>query len=79
MSFSKWLIKQRRRNDRVGDLARDFGSSSGMEGGPSKPRGRVKRQTYHNYLDGWNACTGAHEALEQAWSEWEAGVSSAGG
>lgn len=63
-SFSRWLRRQRRRDDAVGDLARDVRED------PDWP-GRTLR-TMHNYLLDVGACDGANDALHAAWAEWSA-------
>lgn len=61
-SFTAWLKLQRRRNDSVGDLARDICRD------PDWPQGRTWR-AFAAYLAERNACEGAQEALDRAWGE----------
>ncbi len=62
MIFEKWLLKQRKRNDPIGDLARDFASHKQWH-----PRLKLTREV----LVDEDACQGAFDALEQATCEWE--------
>jgi hypothetical protein len=62
-SFSEWLRAQRRRDDPVGDLARDAMADDGWLGGRDL-------SALHGHLSRYGACEGAHDALDRAWREW---------
>jgi hypothetical protein len=64
MTFYAWLGKQIKRDDPVGDLARDARYPSA-----DKPR-RHTLTTWLNYLYKYNACDKAIEALRVAWGEY---------
>lgn len=64
MTFEKWLLTQRKRNDPIGDLANDFYYAKRM-----RPGQRHKCNREH--LDSWNACDEAYDALEHAFFEWK--------
>lgn len=59
--FGVWLLMQRHRNDPVGDLARDFGSSGGPAGSPDAAL---------RHLIAGGAQRGARAAFDQALAEW---------
>lgn len=61
--FSRWLLKQKDRNDPVGDLAVDADYDNDW---PHKAESFWK---FLDYLRGCNACQGAIDALERAWKE----------
>lgn len=63
-NFHEWLIKQRGRQDPVGDLARD------MMADPEWPSDAHTLRGLDNYLHFRWACEGAHQALKRAWNEW---------
>ncbi|MBE3597759.1 MAG: hypothetical protein IMX02_02800 [Limnochordaceae bacterium] len=62
--FTGWLRRQWRRDDPVGDLARDVRLDPDWPGRARRP------QTYRRYLEQCGACEGALRALERAWVEW---------
>jgi hypothetical protein len=66
-SFHRWLMGQRRRPDPIGDLARDAALD------PKWPCRSRTLQGFQHHLEHMGACDGAELALEDAWSEWEAG------
>ena len=61
--FTTWLRDQARRDDMIGDLARDMIGDAGW------PRPTTERATIW-YLHGRGACGGALEAVQRAWCEW---------
>jgi len=63
ISFWRWLEQQRRRDDGVGDLARDALSDADW------PR-RIGVKRMHEHLLERHACEGAHDSLDRAWREW---------
>jgi hypothetical protein len=63
MTFTSWLRKQIRRDDPVGDLARDVVVD------PTWPHTRGYFG-FHWYLQKIRACEGAQRSLSQAWAEW---------
>ena len=65
-SFWQWLRHQHRRNDRVGDLARDARADENW------PRRARRLETLDLYLHSVNACDGAHGSLLVAHEEWMA-------
>lgn len=62
-TFMQWLMKQNKRNDPVGDLARDV-----KDDRRRKPK---SRKGWRRFLSDANACDGALHASEQAWNEYE--------
>lgn len=66
-TFLVWLYKQKKRDDPVGDLARDCSSDRSLD----KPRKKHTLDGWHDYLFSQNACDGAHSALDGAWSEYK--------
>jgi hypothetical protein len=68
LTFTRFLRRQRRREDPVGDLARDWIADVGR----GKPRGAYKLPALLRYLEDRNACQGALDAAEHAWREWQA-------
>ncbi len=62
--FTRWLKKQHKRNDGVGDLASDVRID------PDWPRCR-SLAGFTRSLERRGACDGAIRSLETAWSEWE--------
>lgn len=66
MTFMQWLRKQAKRNDPVGDLARDAKADR-----RHKPRSRVGWQ---RFLSNVGACYEARAAAERAWNEYESEV-----
>lgn len=68
-SFAVWLRGQEKRNDLVGDLARDVKIDR------QAPTGRVSKNTWRDYLSVY----GSHvaEAFGEAWSEFAASGSEA--
>lgn len=63
MTFWQWLRQQKKRNDRIGDLARDAVVDSTF------PRRARRRETLKIYLESCNACAGAIEALDAAFQQ----------
>lgn len=66
-SFKSWLLRQRGRDDWIGDLAEDVASDGHRwpRGGPT-----LSRLLFH--LESRGACAEAKAALCAAWAEWEA-------
>ena len=73
MTFWRWLRRQHRRNDRVGDLARDAWVDRDW------PRRARRLSTPVAYLRSVNACDGAIESLARAHGGWDAGGKGGGG
>lgn len=66
MTFYQWLMKQRHRDDPIGDLARDA-----KEDDCSFARGpNVGYTKWETHLCVKMACSGAMEALEEAWTRY---------
>ena len=63
-SFLVWLAKQARRDDPVGDSARD------MLDDPDWPPIATTFETARAYLESVHASPKAIEALREAWTEW---------
>jgi len=63
-SFTGWLKRQHRRNDPIGDLARDVLRD------PNWPRGRTLKP-FLEYLTRQGASERARAALEKAWREYQ--------
>lgn len=60
-TFFTWLKKQKKRNDVVGDLSRDF----------IRDTGKYKSiNDFKEYLICYGACDGAMEAIRDAILEW---------
>lgn len=66
MTFNQWLKIQVKRDDPIGDLARDSAVDERR-----KPH-NGNRTTWHNFLGAAGACGEAHLALDEAWDEYEA-------
>lgn len=64
MTFNQWLKEQIKRNDPIGDLARD----AARDNSP-KPR---TLKGWQSLLHRSNACPEVLEALGDAWQEWQA-------
>ncbi len=64
-AFLIWLAQQARRDDPVGDCARD------MLDDPDWPQTATTFDTAHAYLTSINASTNALDALREAWDEWQ--------
>jgi hypothetical protein len=67
--FKTWLNKQHRRDDAVGDLARDARVDR------TWPRGRQSLKSLEQYLWGRGACPNAVRTLHSAWAEHSRGES----
>jgi len=67
-TFYQWLRQQDKRDDRVGDLARDAQRDSAW------PKGAISAEPIERHLNGVNACAGALRSLEQAWGEFIKGT-----
>ncbi len=63
MTFEKWLKKQKKRNDPVGDLARDFIEVNRLY--------KTKDKCDKDHLRKHNAISACYIALEIARDEWE--------
>lgn len=63
-TFTAWLKRQRKRDDRVGDLARDVARD------PRWPPART-RLGFRRYLENRDAGVNALNAFEEAWAGWE--------
>jgi hypothetical protein len=63
--FLVWLALQARRDDPVGDCARD------MLDDPDWPPTATTFETARAYLESVNASPIAIDALSEAWNEWE--------
>ena len=64
--FRTWLRKQQQRDDPVGDLARD------MHRAHAWPSRANTLPTLTRHLRRMGACHGACEALQRAFTEWQA-------
>jgi uncharacterized protein YozE (UPF0346 family) len=63
-TFLVWLAQQARRDDPVGDCARD------MLDDPDWPPSVTTFETARTYLESVNASPQAMAALREAWEEW---------
>jgi uncharacterized protein YozE (UPF0346 family) len=63
MTFTTWLKAQARRDDPVGDLAKDMMQDSAW------PTRASSYGRFRNHLTTKGACRDAHEALREAWRE----------
>ena len=76
-TFKAWLRQQHRRNDPVGDLARNA-CARVMPGEQPQPlRGTPGQRDYERwrlYLGLMGACAGAEEALDRAYTEFAATI-----
>ena len=61
-TFYQWIKKQIKRNDPVGDLAKDIKFDR------EAPKGAAGFSQWQGYLHDNNACDGAIKALDTAWS-----------
>ena len=66
-TFTRFLWKQRKRDDAIGDLARDWIHDHHR----GKPRGAYEWPAVELYLSDRNACYLAIEAAKVAWSRWQ--------
>jgi uncharacterized protein YozE (UPF0346 family) len=64
-TFTSWLRRQVRREDPVGDLARDAVRD------PTWPRRTITIDRYRDYFDEREAGYLAVATLDRAWAEWE--------
>jgi len=64
-NFYEWLMKQKGRNDRVGDFARD------AEQDPQAIKGWSNFTRWYNYIIGKTRDTAVLETLVQAWGEYD--------
>jgi len=64
MIFETWLKKQVKRNDPIGDLARDFSFAQ-------KESNNEFEKCNEEHLLKWNAISGAYDALKEAQQEFE--------
>lgn len=64
-TFYGWLMRQRQRDDPVGDLARDAKLDSTF------PRAAQTHNGVLRHLEEYGASYPAQEAFERAWKEWE--------
>ena len=64
-SFRKWLRKQAKRDDAVGDIARDVKVDPGLSG-----RVLLTFFDLESYLRSVDADPAAIQAAREAWSEW---------
>lgn len=71
LTFRTWLWAQRRREDPIGDLARDVRLDRQLRGRPLTPRRLAQR------LQEAGACEGAEVALERATQEYREAVAAA--
>lgn len=74
-AFTRWLLRQKHRNDRVGDLARDAEADILNDIDDTHTWISVEPKThkaYKEYLEDHGACAGALEALDQAYDEYYA-------
>ncbi|WP_091923980.1 YozE family protein [Burkholderia cepacia] len=62
-SFLTWIKQQAKRDDPVGDLARDVRRDA------NAPKGRVSKTGWLGYLRASSASSGAIEAFREAWEE----------
>ena len=67
-TFLEYLKKQLKRDDPIGDMARDWGQDQSAE----KPKKITRRNELCKYLAKLQACPGAIAAAESAWDEWSA-------
>lgn len=64
MTFYTWLMRQKKRDDVVGDLALDTARTS------DAPRKDSTLKGWHSFLRNQNACTEAQQALTEAFKEY---------
>lgn len=62
--FTRWMLRQAKRNDPVGDFARDVKQDDAW------PVDARSRRAVEEYLDRVGVSHGAREAFERAWKEW---------
>jgi uncharacterized protein YozE (UPF0346 family) len=66
--FTTWLLRQTKREDPVGDFARDVARDTGW------PVDAQDHDDARAYLERQFACSDAIHAFEQAWEAWTAGT-----
>lgn len=66
MTFSTWLRTQTKRDDAIGDFARDWV----LDRSSKKPRGPYGFAALRHYLAKREACRGALNAARKAWDEY---------
>jgi len=64
MTFYMWLLKQRERDEPVGDLARDVHADANW------PCAAKRYRHFKRYLASRPQCDGALIALQKAWAEY---------
>ncbi|AWK09973.1 hypothetical protein DDQ41_14880 [Streptomyces spongiicola] len=65
-NFRAWLMRHVGEQSAIGDLARDVRDDAEW------PEGEPESfELYNEYLDSMNACEGALDALEKAWSRYD--------
>jgi uncharacterized protein YozE (UPF0346 family) len=65
MNFIPWLLKQKKRDDQIGDLARD------MNDDVNRPDDRASVDAVRDYLVLYPACGAAMEVFEAAVCEYK--------
>ncbi len=63
-TFHQWLVKQEKRDDPTGDLARDAKADK-------RPSPKNTPSAWMAHLRNANACSEALEALDAAWREYQ--------
>jgi len=71
VSFTRWLKRQHKRDDPIGDLSKDARHD------PDWPQAR-KLKSFLIYLTERGACRNAKLALQKAWAEYEEFVNRTG-
>lgn len=67
LTFTRYLKTQIKKNDRVGDFARDWIKDESGK----KPRGYKHWNAVESYLSSQGACQAAIDSGKDAWEEWK--------
>jgi len=72
--FKTWLKKQKKRDNSIGDLAKDYivDERCLKESDEEGPKNTI--ESWREYLAGKDACEGAINALNKAWAEYKEGI-----
>jgi hypothetical protein len=79
MTYRQWLRRQKRRDDPVGDLARDWFTTPYVDEADYRTNRGSTEAAHLTYLRSAGACEGAVNACRRAWSEYRAYLHNANG
>lgn len=66
MTFAQWLKKQEKRDDPIGDFARDTKIAVSQKGAPNN-----SLNSWIKFLGSYSVCDDAQRAFESAWREYQ--------